>query len=429
MTYTFLELLTYFIIYSFLGWVIEVSIVAIKDRRFRNRGFVNLPFCTMYGVMMHLLIGIWPYIIGNPIFKLVVAFVVFVVVQSVTEFITTKVCHRMMLKYEDITPYNGQWMNLLVAVLFAVGLWAMTELVHPFVYFIVEWMPEAVLKIFCAIVGTGIFLDFVLTLYIMLKNRGNRSVSAFQQMEQEKQSNLNGRIYKKIWNRLDNAYPNIEEEPTAEHHVFAEGICLDKIIWVFLVSALLGDVIETLYCYAVGGTWMSRSSVLYGPFSIVWGIGAVVLTLVLSRFAHKPDRYIFLIGALIGGVYEYGCSLFTEVVLGSVFWDYSWMPFNIGGRTNLLYMGFWGILSVVWIKFIYPKMSYWIEKLPALQGKVITWVLIAFMICNALLSAMALVRYTERKDGVAASNTVEVFLDATYEDSYIEKVWPNMVIK
>ena len=429
MTYTFLELLTYFIIYSFLGWVIEVSIVAIKDRRFRNRGFVNLPFCTMYGVMMHLLIGIWPYIIGHPIFKLVVAFVVFVVVQSATEFITTKVCHRMMLKYEDITPYNGQWMNLFVAVLFAVGLWAMTELVHPFVYFIVEWMPELVLKIFCAIVGTGIFLDFVLTLYIMLKNRGNRSVSAFQQMEQEQQSNLNGRIYKRIWARLDNAYPNIEEEPTAEHHVFAEGICLDKIIWVFLVSALLGDVIETLYCYAVGGTWMSRSSVLYGPFSIVWGIGAVVLTLVLSRFAQKPDRYIFLIGALIGGVYEYGCSLFTEIVLGSVFWDYSWMPFNIGGRTNLLYMGFWGILSVVWIKFIYPKMSHWIEKLPALQGKVITWVLIVFMICNALLSAMALVRYTERKDGIVASNAVEEFLDVTYEDEHIEKIWPNMVIK
>ncbi len=429
MTYTFLELFTYFILYSFLGWVLEVSIIAIKDRRFRNRGFVNLPFCTMYGVIMNVLIMIWPHMAAHAFFKFVVAFVVFVVVQSATEFITNKICQRMVLKYEDITPYNGQWMNLLVAVLFAIGLWAITELVHPFVYFVVDWMPQLVLKIFCILIGTGIILDFVLTLYIMLKNRGNRKVSAFQQMEQEQQSNLNGRIYEKIWTRLENAYPNIEDEPETEKHVFAEGICLDKLIWVFLVSALLGDIIETLYCWALEGIWMSRSSVLYGPFSVVWGIGAVVLTLVLSRFAHKPDRYIFLIGALIGGVYEYGCSLFTEIVLGSVFWDYSWMPFNIGGRTNLLYMGFWGILSVVWIKFIYPKMSHWIEKLPALQGKVITWVLIAFMICNALLSAMALVRYTERKDGIAASNTIEEFLDATYEDAYIEKVWPNMMMK
>lgn len=427
MAYTFFELFIFFILYSFLGWVAEVCIIAIKDRRFRNRGFVNLPFCTMYGVIMNVLIVVWPHMTTHPFYKFVAAFVVFVVVQAFAEFVTNRICHRMVLKYEDITPYNGQWMNLLVAVLFALGLWSVTELVHPFVYFAVDWMPDLVLMIFCALFGTGILLDFVLTLYIMVKNRGNQKVNAFQQRQQENQSNLNGRIYDKIWTRLNQAYPNIEEETTEEKHVFAEGICLDKLIWVFLVSALLGDVIETLYCWALEGVWMSRSSVLYGPFSIVWGIGAVVLTLVLSRFAHKPDRYIFFVGALIGGVYEYGCSLFTEIVLGYVFWDYSWMPFNIGGRTNLLYMGFWGILSVVWIKLIYPKMSHWIEKLPALQGKIITWVLIGFMICNALISAMAVIRYTQRNDGIEASNVVEEFLDAAYEDKLIEKVWPNMM--
>ena len=429
MTYTYLELLTYFIIYSFIGWVIEVMIIAIKDRRFRNRGFVNLPFCIMYGVMMDILIVLWPNLNNHPVFKFVAAFVVFVTIQSIAEHVTSGICKRMLLKYEDITPYNGQWMNLVVAVLFSIGLWTIMELVHPFTYILTRILPEIVLQIFCGIFGGVIFLDFLLTLYIMYRNRGNRKVSEYQQLQQEYQSNLNSRIYERIWNRLDKAYPNIEDEPKAdEKYIFAKGICLDKIIWVFLVSALLGDFIETIYCWAVGGTWMSRSSVLYGPFSIVWGIGAVVLTIVLSRFAHKPDRYIFLIGALIGGVYEYGCSLFTEVFLGTVFWDYSWMPFNIGGRTNLLYMGFWGILSVVWIKVIYPKMSHFIEKLPALQGKVITWVLVAFMICNALISAMAMVRYTQRQEGIEAQNTMEIFLDTNYEDALIEKVWPNMVI-
>lgn len=429
MTYTLLELLAYFILYSFIGWAVEVSIIAIKDRRFRNRGFVNLPFCIMYGAMMDVLIVLWPNLTEYPVFKFIAAFVVFVTVQSIAEYISTRICNRMLLKYEDITPYNGQWMNLVVAVLFGVGLWSMMELVHPFTYMLVQILPEMVIKIFCGVFGGVIFLDFLLTLYIMYRNRGNRKISEYQQMQQEYQSGLNSRIYEKIWNRLDRAYPNIEDEPEAEEkYVFAKGICLDKIIWVFLVSALLGDFIETIYCWAVGGTWMSRSSVLYGPFSIVWGIGAVVLTIVLSKFAEKPDRYIFLIGALIGGVYEYGCSLFTEIFLGTVFWDYSWMPFNIGGRTNLLYMGFWGILSVVWIKVIYPRMSGLIEKLPALQGKVITWILVVFMICNALISAMAMVRYTQRQEGIEAKNTMEIFLDANYEDALIEKVWPNMVI-
>ena len=213
-----------------------------------------------------------------------------------------------------------------------------------------------------------------------------------------------------------------------KNQVFAKGICLDKIVWVFMVSALLGDGIETIFCRVFEGEWMSRSSVLYGPFSIVWGIGAVVLTMILSKFEHKPTYILFLIGSCIGGIYEYVCSLFTEIFLGTVFWDYSWMPLNVGGRTNLLYMGFWGILSVLWIKCLYPKMSRIIERLPLWPGKIITWILIVFMLCNALISAMAMVRYRKRQDGMEAKNAVEVFLDANYEDAWIEKVWPNMVI-
>ena len=263
----------------------------------------------------------------------------------------------------------------------------------------------------------------------MLSNRDHYRVIEYQQKEQEHQRSINEKVYNAVWGRIEKAYPNMEEDPDAgKKYIFAKGICLDKIFWVFLISALLGDIIETIYCRIVGGEWMSRSSVLYGPFSIVWGIGAVVLTLVLSRFAHKADRYIFVIGALLGGVYEYVCSVFTEIVFGTVFWDYSHMMFNIGGRTNLLYMGFWGILSVVWIKIIYPRLSSGIEKIPPLTGKILTWILVVFMACNSLISAMAVVRYTERKDGIAADNIVEEFLDATYQDELIERVWPNMVI-
>ena len=429
MEYTFLDLMAYLILYSFLGWVFEVFIVAVKDRRFRNRGFVNLPFCLMYGIIMDILIILWPSLVNHNIFKFIVIFSIFSVVQSISEFISDCICKRMLWKYEDITPFNGQWANLFVAIGFTLLFWIAVDLLHPMVFFTIAFIPNMVLKIVCSIVGIASTLDFLLTLYVMFRNRGNRRVIAFQQKERGQQDKINGHIYEKIWNRLEKAYPNMEDNEEVENdYVFAKGICLDKIIWVFLISAFLGDLIEMIYCRLVGGVWMSRSSVLYGPFSIVWGLGAVVLTLVLSKFAEKEDRYIFTIGALLGGAYEYLCSLFTEMVLGTVFWDYSWMPFNIGGRTNLLYMIFWGILAVVWIKICYPKISSVIEKLPALAGKIITWGLIAFMICNACISGLAMVRYTERKAGIAADNVVEVFLDVNYEDALIEKVWPNMVI-
>lgn len=429
MSYTIWNLAAYLILYSFLGWVLEVCIVAIKDRRFRNRGFSNLPFCVMYGIMMDILIVMWPHLVDHPGFKFVAAFVVFVAVQSGTEFVTSRICKRMLWKYEDMTPYEGQWLNLLVAIAFSLVLWCAVELLHPLIFLLFALIPDIVLEIFGIVFMAVLLLDFLLTLYIMFRNRGNWKVNEYQQKKRERQDSMNGRIYSHIWKRIEKAYPHMEDNPEVEEaYVFAKGICLDKIIWVFLVSALLGDIIETFYCRLTAGVWMSRSSVLYGPFSIVWGLGAVVLTLVLSRFADKADRYIFLIGALLGGVYEYACSVFTEIVFGTVFWDYSWMPFNIGGRTNLLYMIFWGILSVVWIKMIYPRMSKGIEKVPPLPGKIITWLLVAFMVCNALISGLAMLRYTERQDGIAADNAVEEFLDVTYKDALIEKVWPNMKI-
>ena len=39
---------------------------------------------------------------------------------------------------------------------------------------------------------------------------------------------------------------------------------------------------------------------------------------------------------IIGGAYEYVCSAFTELVFGTIFWDYSGFAFNLGGRINLV---------------------------------------------------------------------------------------------
>ena len=52
-------------------------------------------------------------------------------------------------------------------------------------------------------------------------------------------------------------------------------------VWLFFIGSFLGDVIETVYCRIVEGVWMSRSSVVWGPFSIVWGLGITLATMFL----------------------------------------------------------------------------------------------------------------------------------------------------
>ena len=76
---------------------------------------------------------------------------------------------------------------------------------------------------------------------------------------------------------------------------------------------------ETIFCLITSGELMSRSSVVYGPFSIVWGLACAFLTLILYKYRDKSDSYIFFFGTVLGGAYEYICSVFTELVFGTVF--------------------------------------------------------------------------------------------------------------
>ena len=188
---------------------------------------------------------------------------------------------------------------------------------------------------------------------------------------------------------------------------------------------MLGDIIETIFCRLKMGVWMSRSSLVWGPFSIVWGFAFAGVTLLLYRYKDCSESFLFLMGTFLGGAYEYLCSVLSEIVFGKVFWDYSKMPFNLNGRINLLYCFFWGIATVAWFKKIYPLLSGLIEKLPIAFGTVFTWFVVVFMTLNMLMSLSALIRYDQRDKQVPASNGFERFLDTHYNDQKMKKIYPK----
>ncbi len=95
---------------------------------------------------------------------------------------------------------------------------------------------------------------------------------------------------------------------------------------------------------------------------------------------------IFIASGFIGAAFEYLCSLGQELVFGTVSWDYSDTPFNIDGRTNLMFGLIWGTLGLIWLKSLYPAISRWIEKIPKRIGGMLTIVLAAFMIFDAFIS-------------------------------------------
>ena len=214
-------------------------------------------------------------------------------------------------------------------------------------------------------------------------------------------------------------------EEEAEGKIFAEGCDFYKVFVLFIIGAFLGDITEMIFCRLTVGVWMSRSSVVWGPFSVVWGLGIAAVTALLYRYRSRSDSFLFCAGTLLGGVYEYVCSVFTELVFGTVFWDYSDMPFNFDGRTNLLFCFFWGIAVVVWFKLLYPPLSRLIERIPMRYGKIATWALIVFMAGDMLVSSMALTRYDQRSRGMQAEQGWQVTMDERFGDERMERIYPN----
>ncbi|WP_294455152.1 putative ABC transporter permease [uncultured Allofournierella sp.] len=432
-------LFLYFIIYAFLGWCAEVAVTAVKQRRFVNRGVMNGPIVPLYGLMATLA-GVFLEPEENNLLVFVLGAVVLcAAVEVVAGVILERQFDRRWWDYSDrpmnLKGYICLESSLIKGVLVALAVRFLTPVLH----WGLSFLPAIALQILALVLAVVLAVDALVMVYGVhaVRRRWKMSEPIAEYLQQASETIGDGLTTRTLgWyqgyqkRHLAKAFPNLtrlsaEEEPPAAN-VFAAGIGFYKLFWLFLIGAFVGDLIETVFVWGTSGVLMSRSSLLYGPFSVVWGLGAAILTVVLRGLMDKSDRYIFVGGALMGGVYEYMCSVVTEKLFGKVFWDYSKIPFNLNGRINLLYCVFWGIAAVIWVKEVYPRISALIEKIPMKVGKVLTWVLVVLLAVDVLLSCMALGRMDQREKGIPATNAVQQFLDEQYPDEYLTQRYQNM---
>lgn len=435
MNYTISELIWLLLVYSFFGWIIETVVGTIKNHKFINRGFSTGPFCLVYGAAAVLMTVILKDLIGNPVFL----FIGCGIIATVVEWFTGKFLER--LNSHKWWDYSGKKWNfdgyiclqysVLWAVLGAVSIRYINELLLLFY----QIMLQPFFRIFIWFLAVLITLDMALSIAAALhiKKAGPAPEAAIR--AKRKAAVLTYKfgisIVGYVERRMKKAYPVIAEtaEAIQKEGKFAEGCGFYKLFWLFFIACILGDITETIFCRITAGVWMSRSSLVWGPFSIVWGFAIVLATILLYKDREKPDRHLFLVGTFLGGAYEYVCSVLSELVFGKVFWDYSKIPFNLNGRVNLLYCFFWGIAAVVWIKGLYPRISGLIEKIPKLWGYILTWILAAFMVVNMLVSSLALIRYDQRAGGPAAESGWERIIDTHFDDERMQQTYPNAITK
>ena len=430
-SYHVYQLLWIFFVYSFIGWCGEAAMAAVRRHKFVNRGFVSGPLCPVYGAGAAAVAVFLPELHDRLFFLFLGGMIVTTFVEYLTGRLLELIFHRKWWDYSDEKFNLDGYVCLKNSAIWGLCSVLMICFFDPLLCRLIDLIPRLAGNILLWILGGLLVIDAVGSgiAVLGLKKKQSRITQITEELHKTSKL-LENALTTRIQKRMVRAFPNIEGTEGAgvktKEERFARGCGFFKLASLFILGAFLGDIVETVFCLVTTGRLMSRSSLVFGPFSIVWGLACALLTWILYRYRDKSDRYIFVFGTVLGGAYEYVCSVFTEMALGTVFWDYSEIPFNLGGRINLLYCFFWGIAAVVWMKGVYPFLSRWIEKLPARMGKVVCSVLLVLLAADMLVSALALARYSERQAGKAEQTAVGQALDEFFPDGFIEKRYENL---
>ncbi len=438
MEYTLTLLGWLFMIYSFLGWCVRVIAEAVRRKTFVNPGVLNLPLCPFFGTAA-LIFSIFLIELKHNLFFL---FIGGLLLTAFLCYVNNMVLHHIF--HRNWTDDRGHRLGLtryITGPLLLLGglgavfvLWAG----NPLLLRLINFIPKTIRWIVLLVLSGVTLADLLATLAIVWDWRRNIDrISAMTDSMENMTASFGNALTRVVCRRLEHSYPNIEtgkllrsfsdwRKQRREKTKFAEGCSFSKLVIIFLLTSFLGDLAETIFCRISMGYWMSRSSLVFGPFSVIWGLACVLLTLFL--YGHRNDRwiFIFLYGTVVGGAYEYVCSIATQLMFGASFWNYSKIPLNLGGRINLFFCFLWGLASVVWLKGIYPHFSKAVEKIPARIGKIIVWITVVFFAADGALSAAALGRYSERQQDMTPNNRFEIMLDQYFPDQKMEKIYPKM---
>lgn len=215
-------------------------------------------------------------------------------------------------------------------------------------------------------------------------------------------------------------------------------ITMHQLFWYFLIFSIAGIIIETLYCYITTGVLESRKGLIWGPFCPVYGVSAAILILCLNPHKNKSILGLFIYGFIAGSIAEYILSYGLEAIFGIRFWDYTYTNIHINGRICMQYSFYWGILSVLIIKWIKPILDKFMNKIEVKAQKIVDITLIIFFIINCIFTVWGIQTYQNRvvyniKNEEKTDNIITQCIQKIENDYFtnerMSKTFPNLRIK
>ena len=223
------KIISYFIVYSFIGWAIESIYKSYLQKKWVNTGFLNGPICPIYGIGA-LIMFLFLNKLNNNTFLI---FIVGVIVLSIWEYIVGVFLEKTFkTKYWD---YSNNKFNIKGRVcLFNSIAWGVLAVIfiqflHPYIAEKIDLIPQNILVIIVSILSAIIVGDSIQSI-IKLKTLDKRleKLKELNETIKEKLSELNNKKAEHTANLQELIEKLQEQQLKLKHNVFKQTTRLKK---------------------------------------------------------------------------------------------------------------------------------------------------------------------------------------------------------
>ena len=156
------------------------------------------------------------------------------------------------------------------------------------------------------------------------------------------------------------------------------------ILIYFIIYSFLGWILESIV-RTICEKKIINTGFLIGPFCPIYGFGAIIMILFLNRFENNIIL-LFFISFIVLSIWEYIVGVLLEKLFKTKYWDYSKNRFNIKGRVCLTNSLAWGILGVLFIKYIHPFIQHLIGYVDYIYVAITASIIALILLIDAIIS-------------------------------------------
>lgn len=156
------------------------------------------------------------------------------------------------------------------------------------------------------------------------------------------------------------------------------------ILTYFVIYSFLGWVLESVV-RTICEKKIINTGFLIGPFCPIYGFGAIIMVLFLDKFKNNIIM-LFLISFIVLSIWEYIVGVLLEKLFKTKYWDYSNHKFNYKGRICLTNSLAWGVLGVLFIKYIHPFILNVLSNIEFIYVSIVVSIISLILLIDAIVS-------------------------------------------